>query len=572
MKKLIALLSTTVALISLPVIANAASATLPSFDVKLNTQTVDSAYREYPLLVYKDITYFPMTYYDCRYLGLATDWDATTSTLTIAKSGINCAYRDYSTANKNSLNLTPDVCTFNIKVNGEVIDNSKEEYPLLTYRDIVYFPLTWRFAAEEFDWDYTFDSKEGLAITSDAYPSEIITLPYLSGSAATDGKYYYYNGLKDNNEVVYRLADDLTGEPEVIFTLPDSNLSNSVIFREDNDEIYFTVTVGTSPVMSSQRVYKICDDGTVIEEAPSNYSDNSKYGVTKTINQDGISITIKHFATGEVSEFTYEKDGKSVTVDELYGRRIQFKRNGVSISGSKIQVFKDKIYYSAVDRPPVQEGDYYDSENSSLYVIDTATGEDRKLIDNVCGFHVTAGYAKDLSQNTTMIIYDNNGSIMRYSEADGNSIILDEATDENLILKTVTGTHNVFALLQTAAGDKTVVKTLTPREIDNQSAGVYHLSYRKSGKELLRGYAYGTILETTTGVYHTEKDNNLIVVLNGESGQDSIRTMVLGDDIFFYSSDVAQSDFSYPELSNLFLYDKTILYPLGNKIVKVNVE
>ena len=49
---------------------------------------------------------------------------------------------------------------------GKAIDNKKEEYPLLVFRDITYFPLTWRFAVDEFGWNYTFDSTKGLNITS----------------------------------------------------------------------------------------------------------------------------------------------------------------------------------------------------------------------------------------------------------------------------------------------------------------------------------------------------------------------------------------------------------------------
>ena len=56
-------------------------------------------------------------------------------------------------------------CGFAITVNGKSIDNSKEEYPLLVFRDVTYFPLTWRFAVDEFGWNYTFDGKTGLNIT-----------------------------------------------------------------------------------------------------------------------------------------------------------------------------------------------------------------------------------------------------------------------------------------------------------------------------------------------------------------------------------------------------------------------
>ena len=45
--------------------ADTVQVTLPSFSVTLNGQTTGNDYSKYPLLVYKDITYFPMTYYDC---------------------------------------------------------------------------------------------------------------------------------------------------------------------------------------------------------------------------------------------------------------------------------------------------------------------------------------------------------------------------------------------------------------------------------------------------------------------------------------------------------------------------
>ena len=52
--------------------------TLPGFDVTLNWAAFSNDYSRYPLLVYKDITYFPMTYHDCRLLGLTTSWRSRT--------------------------------------------------------------------------------------------------------------------------------------------------------------------------------------------------------------------------------------------------------------------------------------------------------------------------------------------------------------------------------------------------------------------------------------------------------------------------------------------------------------
>ncbi len=66
--------------------ATSVSVTIPTFKVRLNDVTIDNGYSQYPLIVYKDITYFPMTYYDSRFMGLESLWGNTTG-LEIVKTG-----------------------------------------------------------------------------------------------------------------------------------------------------------------------------------------------------------------------------------------------------------------------------------------------------------------------------------------------------------------------------------------------------------------------------------------------------------------------------------------------------
>ena len=147
--------------------ADTVQVTLPSFSVTLNGQTTGNDYSKYPLLVYKDITYFPMTYYDCRLLGLKTDWTADTGLVIDKNKDYFYEYLREVNNSKNARKQTAKLADGKITVNGKVIDNSKEEYPLLVFRDVTYFPLTWRFAVNEFGWDYRFDQKEGLVIDND---------------------------------------------------------------------------------------------------------------------------------------------------------------------------------------------------------------------------------------------------------------------------------------------------------------------------------------------------------------------------------------------------------------------
>ncbi len=145
--------------------------TVPAFPVTLNGLTIEQTNNQYPSLVYKDITYVPMTYYDAQLLGLDSQWEAQ-SGLAIQKDGFVAdqitaqqRYVPYKSATANAGSYTALRPSFAVTVNGKSIDNSKEEYPLLVFRDVTYFPLTWRFAVDEFGWNYTFDGKTGLNIT-----------------------------------------------------------------------------------------------------------------------------------------------------------------------------------------------------------------------------------------------------------------------------------------------------------------------------------------------------------------------------------------------------------------------
>ena len=139
--------------------------TLPGFPITLNGIQIENAARPYPLVVYKGITYFPMTYNDSRFLGLESNYTPQTG-LDIRHTGIAGNFDDDQSMTSNPQKATAQTAAFSIRVNGKPIDNNVEEYPLLLYRNITYFPLTWRFAVDEFGWEYHFDHTSGLVIYS----------------------------------------------------------------------------------------------------------------------------------------------------------------------------------------------------------------------------------------------------------------------------------------------------------------------------------------------------------------------------------------------------------------------
>lgn len=193
---------------------------LPSFKVTLNGTEINNSYSKYPLMVYKDITYFPMTYEGCRYLGLETKWDQKDG-LDINKTNISHPFEGYKTNQRNLNSYTAAIPDFDIEINGKTVDNSKAEYPLLSFRNVTYFPLTWEYGVNEFGWDYHFDSKNGLVINS---PNAAPTLLELADYLYEEGSYGQFIVKEDH--IYY------TGNKGVIYQAPLNNLkSNRKIYQ-----------------------------------------------------------------------------------------------------------------------------------------------------------------------------------------------------------------------------------------------------------------------------------------------------------------------------------------------------
>ena len=141
---------------------------LASGDITINGTYIDNSKEAYPFVSYKDITYFPMTWDFAKSMGLSTEWTPETG-LKINKSGSGEAVKLSPTANNDlTKSYKASVSGSKIEVEGNSIDNASEEFPVLTFRDITYFPMTWRFMVEEFGADYSWNAATGLNITSSA--------------------------------------------------------------------------------------------------------------------------------------------------------------------------------------------------------------------------------------------------------------------------------------------------------------------------------------------------------------------------------------------------------------------
>lgn len=138
---------------------------IPEWDVIVNGQIIDIEHSQYPVIAHKGVTYFPMTYDYLSSMGLSLNFDSEDGLKIDKNSGIADLKQSFLGANnitgsKHMAHIAP----FKVEVNGEVIDNYNEEYPILLFRDITYFPMTWRFAVEEFGWSTTWSDDIGFVI------------------------------------------------------------------------------------------------------------------------------------------------------------------------------------------------------------------------------------------------------------------------------------------------------------------------------------------------------------------------------------------------------------------------
>ena len=147
--------------------STAIRASIPKFPLTLNGTSLDQSYSQYPFLFYNDITYMPMTWNNLQALNIEYDWsDERGLTIWPNRNSpppihTSPVEQDLS-KERNKPSYTAHLAYFPIQISGTEIDNSVEPYPFLTFRDITYVPLTWRFAHELLKLDLGWNEQDGL--------------------------------------------------------------------------------------------------------------------------------------------------------------------------------------------------------------------------------------------------------------------------------------------------------------------------------------------------------------------------------------------------------------------------
>lgn len=142
---------------------------LPTFDIYVNEVKVENDYKKYPFLVYKRITYFPLTYDDSKFMGWNLKWIKKTRELhVVSTEQVNYQWEEYKqvkgkTKNKKIMKAkTPE---FKIKFGDEYLPKTIGKYSVLVYNHVTYIPLVYDYNYEDSCMSFVFSKEKGLEIT-----------------------------------------------------------------------------------------------------------------------------------------------------------------------------------------------------------------------------------------------------------------------------------------------------------------------------------------------------------------------------------------------------------------------
>ncbi len=338
-KKLIALALCAALTLGLAPAANAAGSVrvkLPTFTVTLGGQTIDPAKEEYPFLVYKDITYLPLTYFGCRLLGLYAKWTPETG-LVVTDAGAKGAYQSSPRVSRNSGALYASVATGPITIHNKVIENDREEYPFLLFRDITYLPMTWANMHDLLGCDYSFDAQNGLVIdrAESANVSSLYLPIYRSGDGYATGSIAAWRGwfwYQDSEGWISR-TPMAGGAREKLFELPiNTGYSDAPVWaslKVENDKLYLSYHLGGA-TMGHDETRRFNEDGTYVtllqSNGPVGEFDDCRLWADCFVPPDPDNLRIS-YDQGE----TWERFGAA---DYLYGWAYHINADGGS-SGTR---------------------------------------------------------------------------------------------------------------------------------------------------------------------------------------------------------------------------------------------
>lgn len=179
---------------------------LPTYAVNVDGKKIDNVNLTYPLITYNGITYFPLTWNVATGLGLAVSWspDAGLSVQS-HKPKQNELAMETGPANTRTSYMA-QVAPFPVTIDGQTVNKESETWPLLTFRDVTYFPMTWDYAVKRFGWKTSWDGSE----------FSIFTGPVWERLFYDDESYLYAYAHYDGANRIVKIRKDFQGPPELL--------------------------------------------------------------------------------------------------------------------------------------------------------------------------------------------------------------------------------------------------------------------------------------------------------------------------------------------------------------------
>ncbi len=418
------------------------------FYTEIDYMSVDNRYVEFPLITYKDITYFPMTYNLCERLDLVSGFDSQKG-LFISRSSVD-SYADAREMFGGSANNSYDklynasIPTYPIYLNGIKIDNSREEYPLLNFRNVTYFPMTWRFAHEELNFDIDWSDENysfklynnGRHSAPYAYKVDNDSI-YFQDKIDVRGEYTDEDGKIHDNYLLYSYYNhyklDLVNEE--MTTLESTSEREDYALTSNSgslegkkvDAVYKEnkIYIGDFPIFSSVSTdttsdiyaieYSLGDTSLIYVESrfgntPAPYTQHSEYLFKKTVNgienlgwneknnlsgiypdnkggyyiaSSGYSVVQTARWTNAYSDIYYYNPQSSqlVSLTEKYSDTLNSMR-AIGMSNGKLYI--EAMWY-AEDKESAYQASHFSAVNSGFYELEFEEGTLKKLYPYISG-------------------------------------------------------------------------------------------------------------------------------------------------------------------------------------------
>lgn len=167
MKRVLVIIFTVIFLLPFDVFANEyeIDVMIVDYDVIFEGELLNISQSQYPILAYKETIYMPMTTDILKGAGLKLQYSSEEG-LKIDRKNFRSTFKQGFLDGENKLGSIRQarIVTYPIELNGRMIDNIHEEYPVLSYKGIAYLPLTDSNLEKELNWQVTWDDDHHMII------------------------------------------------------------------------------------------------------------------------------------------------------------------------------------------------------------------------------------------------------------------------------------------------------------------------------------------------------------------------------------------------------------------------